>query len=250
MSNSIDDKDLIETVRSGELESLDAQGILTWAIENYGSRMALSCSFGGMTGQVLIDMAYRINRKTRVLVLDTGRLPQETYELIDRVRDRYDMQVEVLVPETESLELFVRQHGMNSFYESVENRKQCCNLRKVEPLNRALAKLDAWVSGLRRDQSETRSDLRKVEIDNAHGGIVKVNPLIDWTQEQIDDYIKEFNVPVNRLHNKGYPSVGCAPCSRAIGPGDDVRAGRWWWENPDTKECGIHIGEQFDGSGI
>jgi phosphoadenosine phosphosulfate reductase len=250
MTNSIDTKDLLEVVRSGELESLSAQEILTWAIGNYGSRLALSCSFGGMTGQVLIDMAYRIDRKTRVLVLDTGRLPQETHNLIDRVRDRYDMNVEALYPEAESLELFVRQHGMNSFYESVEQRKQCCNLRKVEPMNRALAKLDAWVSGLRRDQSDTRSEVRKVEIDKAHGGIVKVNPLIDWTQEQVDDYIKEFNVPVNSLHKKGYPSVGCAPCSRAIEPGDHVRAGRWWWENPDDKECGIHIPGQMDGSGI
>jgi len=229
---------------------LSAQEILTWAIKNFHPELVLSCSFGGLSGMVLIDMAQKIEPSTRVFVLDTGRLPQETYNLIDRVRERYDLALEVVFPNAREVENLVRSQGMNGFYESVEKRKRCCAVRKVGPMNRALAGVNAWVSGLRWDQSTTRGDVKKVEIDDVHGGIIKVNPLVDWTGEQVEEYVKANNVPVNRLHSKGYPSVGCAPCSRAIGVGDDVRAGRWWWENPETKECGIHVGEQFGGSGI
>lgn len=199
---------------------------------------------------VLVDMASRIEPSARVFAIDTGRLPQETYDLIDRVRERYDLALEVFFPEAQGVQELIQKQGMNGFYESVEKRKRCCKVRKVEPMNRALVGLDAWISGLRWDQSVTREDAKKVAIDEVHGGIIKVNPLVDWTSRQVDEYVETYNLPVNRLLRQGYPSVGCAPCSRAIAPGDDPRAGRWWWENPETKECGLHVGEQFGGSGI
>lgn len=237
-------------IESGELEPLAAGDLLAWAIERFHPRLALSASFGAPEGMVLLDMMHRIEPTSRVFVLDTGRLPQATHDLIDRVRDRYDKAIEVIFPAAADVEEMVRRHGMNLFYESVEKRQLCCRLRKVEPMKRYLANLDAWVSGLRRDQNVTRAETRKVEIDRAHGGIVKVNPLADWTHDAVLQYVHAHEVPVNRLHAQGYPSVGCDPCSRAIGPGDDLRAGRWWWELPETKECGIHVGEEREGSGI
>jgi len=160
------------------------------------------------------------------------------------------MQVEVLFPRAEDVEDMTRRKGLNLFYESVENRQICCRIRKVEPLNRYLAGLDAWVTGLRRDQNITRSDTPKLEIDRVHGGMIKLNPIADWTGEQVMAYIRAHDVPINRLHEEGYPSVGCAPCTRAIRPGEDLRAGRWWWENAESKECGIHVDEENQGSGI
>jgi phosphoadenosine phosphosulfate reductase len=246
------ENEVLRFVRSGAGEPLGAQEILTWALGNFASRIALSCSFGAPEGLVLLDMMHRIDPASRVFVLDTGRLPQETYDLIDRVRDRYDKQVEVVFPRSEAVQAMVRERGLNLFYESVENRQRCCNVRKVEPLNRYIAAedLDAWVTGLRRGQSVTRGDTPKLEIDSAHGGIIKLNPIADWTHDQVMEYIEANGVPTNRLLASGYPSVGCAPCSRAIQPGDDLRAGRWWWENSDTKECGIHVDEENQGSGI
>ena len=240
----------VSFIQSGEAESLSAQEILTWAIKNYTPNISLACSFGAPEGLALLDMMQRIDPSSRVFVLDTGRLPQATHDLIDRVRERYDVRVEVLFPQAEAVEDLVRRHGLNLFYESVEKRQLCCRIRKVEPLERHLAGLDAWVSGLRRDQNVTRTDTPKLEIDPSRRGIVKVNPIADWTREDVLDYVKAHDVPTNRLHAEGYPSVGCAPCSRAIAPGDDPRAGRWWWENPETKECGIHVGEENEGSGI
>jgi len=244
--------DLLRFIESGEAEPLSAPEILSFALKNFAPRIALSCSFGAPEGLALLDMMHRIDPASRVFVLDTGRLHQAAYDLIDRVRDRYDKQVEVVFPRAQDVEKMVRQRGLNLFYESVENRQLCCRLRKVEPMNRYLAEegLEAWVSGLRRDQGVTRTETPKLEIDEAHGGIVKVNPIADWTRDQVMAYVDEHDVPINRLHHEGYPSVGCAPCSRAIGAEDDERAGRWWWEDPDTKECGIHIGEESDGSGI
>ena len=235
-------------IHSGAAESLSPWEILSWGLKNYGSRIILSCSFGAPEGLVLLDMMQRIDPASRVFVLDTGRLPQATYDLIDRVRDRYDVRVEVIFPQAEAVQDLVRDSGLNLFYESVEKRQLCCRVRKVDPLNRYLADFDAWVTGLRRDQNVTRSDTAKIEIDHAHGGIVKLNPIADWSHERVMDYVDEHAVPINRLHAEGYPSVGCAPCSRAIAPGDDPRAGRWWWEHPDSRECGIHIEEK--GSGI
>jgi len=241
---------VLQEIASGRFEKADAREILTWGIENFHPRLSLSASFGAPEGMVLLDMMHRIEPSARVFVLDTGRLPQAVYDLIDRVRDKYDKHVEVLFPVAEDVQAMVRERGMNLFYESVENRKLCCRIRKVEPMKRHLVDLDAWVSGLRRDQGVTRTDTPKVEIDRAHGGLVKLNPLADWTSDQVWQYVRAHGVPVNRLHQQGYPSVGCEPCTRAISPGEDARAGRWWWEGADTKECGIHVGEESQGSGI
>jgi thioredoxin-dependent adenylylsulfate APS reductase len=233
-----------------EAESWTAWEILTWALKNHHPRIALSCSFGNPEGLVLLDMMHRIEPGARVYAIDTGRLHQATYDLIDRVRDRYDKEIEVIFPEAGAVQAMVREHGMNLFYESLEKRRLCCAIRKVEPNRLYLASLDAYVTGLRREQNVTREAAGKLEIDGRHGGILKVNPLADWTSDQVWGYVREHDVPVNRLHREGFPSVGCAPCTRAVAPGEDVRAGRWWWENADTKECGLHEGEEADGSGI
>ncbi len=237
-----------EGLESGRFEAMSPEEILTWSIKNMHPRLALSCSFGNPEGLVLLDMMHRIEPSSRVYVLGTGRLHQATYDLIDRVRDRYDKEVEVVFPDAASVEAMVREHGMNLFYESLEKRKLCCRLRKVEPNAAYLRELDGHVTGLRRAQNVTRTDAAKVELDGH--GLVKVNPLVDWTSKDVWDYVREHQVPVNRLHTEGFPSVGCAPCTRAIKAGEDPRAGRWWWENPDTKECGLHVDEEADGSGI
>lgn len=242
--------DVIRVVTENQMENLSAQEILTWAIKNFHPRLVLSASFGGPEGMVLVDMMHKIDRSSRVFLLDTGRLHQATYDLVDRVRDRYEKRVEVVFPRNEDVEAMVAEKGHNLFYESQENRKLCCRLRKVEPLRRYLADADAYVSGLRRDQNANRAATRKVEFDEAAGGIVKLNPLADWTHEDVSRYVEQHQVPVNRLHRQNYPSVGCEPCTRAVKLGEDPRAGRWWWENDDTRECGIHIGEEEGGSGI
>jgi len=243
-------QELLGVIRSSEVESWSPQEILTWALKNFQPRIALSCSFGAPEGLVLLDMMHRIDPSSRVFVLDTGRLPQATHDLIDRVRERYDKPVEVILPDTAAVAAMVGEHGMNLFYESVEKRQRCCGVRKVEPLKQYLSELDAWVTGLRRDQSLSRNDTTKIQLDHTHGGIVKLNPIADWTREQVLDYVRVHNVPTNRLHAQGYPSVGCEPCSRAIRAGEDSRAGRWWWESSGNRECGIHFGEEGQGSGI
>ncbi len=237
-------------ISGNRAESLSAEEILGWGLENFHPRIALSCSFGAPEGMTILDMMHRIEPASRVFVLDTGRLPQATYDLIDRVRDRYGKSVEVIFPRARDVESMVRQKGLNLFFESVENRQLCCRIRKVEPLNQYLRDLDAWVTGLRRDQNVTRADTPKIEIDKSHGGIVKINPIADWSSDRVLEYVGDHGIPINRLHSQGYPSVGCAPCSRAIAPGDDPRAGRGWWENPETRECGIHTVEEEGGSGI
>jgi len=229
-----------------EFETKTAQEVLGWALKTYGSRIALASSFGA-EDVVLIDMMVKLDPQVRIFTLDTGRLPQETYNVMDAIRRKYDIPIEVYFPRTDAVEEMVRTKGLNLFYGSIENRKLCCGIRKVEPLNRALSQLDAWVTGLRRDQSVTRTEVHKVEPDPSHPGLVKVNPLVDWTWEQVWDYIKANGVPYNELHDRGFPSIGCAPCTRAVRPGEDLRAGRWWWENPDTKECGLHVKEAFKG---
>jgi phosphoadenosine phosphosulfate reductase len=240
---------ILQDIESGRLELLEPREILSWAVKNFHPRLALSCSFGNPEGLVLLDMLRALEPRPRVFVLDTGRLHHAIYDLIDRVRDRYDVEVEVVFPDAEAVQKMVRQHGMNLFYESLAKRQLCCRLRKVEPNRRYLAELDAYVTGLRREQGVTRSETRKVEID-ADGRLVKINPLVDWTADQVWQYVRAHGLPVNRLHAEGFPSVGCAPCTRAVKPGEDPRAGRWWWENPETKECGLHGDEEADGSGI
>jgi phosphoadenosine phosphosulfate reductase len=241
---------ILEETPKGAVESKDPTEILTWIIERFHPRLALSCSFGNPEGMVLLDMMHRIEPSSRVFILDTGRMPQETYDLIDRVRDRYDKEVEVVLPDSDAVQCMVRKHGMNLFYESLVKRRLCCRLRKVEPNARFLADLDAYVTGLRRRQNVTRTDISKVEVDRTNGGILKVNPLVDWSYNDVWQYVRARSIPVNRLHDQGYPSVGCAPCTRAVQAGEDPRAGRWWWENPETKECGLHADEEIGGSGI
>lgn len=241
---------VLRDVESGRLERLSTREILIWSVENFHPQLALACSFGNPEGLVLLDLLHGIEPEARVFTLDTGRLPQATYDLIDRVRERYGKEVEVVFPEPEAVQDMVRKHGMNLFYESLEKRQLCCRLRKVEPNRRYLAGLEAYVTGLRREQAVTRAETRKVEIDETHGGIVKVNPLADWSAEEVWQYVRAQDVPVNRLHSQGYPTVGCEPCSRAVAPGEDPRSGRWWWEREETRECGLHVDEERDGSGI
>jgi len=221
------------------LEKKSAEEIISWADKKFKNKVALACSFGA-EDVVLIDLWAKINPKFRIFTLDTGRLPQETYSLMEEMRKRYNLNIEFYFPDYHKVEEMLNKYGPNLFYESVELRKLCCNIRKVEPLNRALKDLSAWVCGLRREQSITRQDIQKIEIDSAHNGIYKINPLADWKDADVWNYIRENHVPYNALHDKGYPSIGCAPCTRAIKPGEDIRAGRWWWERPETKECGLH----------
>ena len=242
---------VMDEIHSGRLDALSPQELLAWGFEKFTPRIALSASFGSPDGLVILDMMHQLDpKRTRVFTIDTGRLPQETYSLIDRVRERYDVEVEVYFPDPERVQKMVRAHGMNLFYDSVEKRKLCCGVRKVEPLQRALADLDAWISGLRPEQSVTRADVRAVEVDELHDGRIKLNPLARWTKDDVWAYVRKHAVPVNVLHARGYPSVGCAPCSRAISEGEDERAGRWWWEQPESRECGIHTGYEEKGSGI
>ncbi|MEA3122927.1 MAG: phosphoadenosine phosphosulfate reductase [Paraburkholderia sp.] len=175
-----------------------------------------------------------------IFSLNTGRLHAETVGMIDRVRERYGYEIEQFHPQPQAVDAYVAKQGLNAFYESVELRKLCCEIRKVEPLNRALAGVDAWVTGQRREQSVTRAELGEEEHDAARG-VAKYNPLADWTEAEVWAYLRKHEVPVNPLHARGYPSIGCEPCTRAIRPGEDSRAGRWWWESRDTKECGLHI---------
>lgn len=222
-----------------DLESKTAEEILIWVNETFGEKSALASSFGA-EDVVLTDMLLKINPKFKIFTLDTGRLPAETYDVWERIEEKYGVKIEAYFPETKSLEEMINKHGPNLFYRSVYLRKLCCNIRKVEPLNRALKGLEAWVCGLRKGQSVTRQDIKKVEIDDMHNGIIKVNPLADWSETQVWAYIRENNVPYNKLHDQNYPSIGCAPCTRAVKPGEDIRAGRWWWELPESKECGLH----------
>jgi phosphoadenosine phosphosulfate reductase len=221
-------------------EGASADEIVAWAAGRFGERLALACSFGA-EDMVLVDILARVAPAAHVFVLDTGRLHQATYDLMQRARERYPLEFRTYFPRTASVEELIRVKGPNSFYESVDNRKECCHIRKVEPLGRALAGLDAWMTGLRRAQSVTRTALDIVESDEAHGGIVKINPLAEWPEERVWEYIRANNVPYHRLHDQGYPSIGCEPCTRPVLPGQDLRSGRWWWENPEGKECGLHL---------
>lgn len=217
----------------------DARDILRWALPRFGRRLAIASSFS-IEDCVVIDLAHAIDPSVRVFALDTGRLPDETYMTAERVRAKYGVEIEWRFPEREPVERLIRIKGLYSFRDSLEDRHECCGIRKVEPLGRALGELDAWVTGLRREQSVTRSDTAEVEIDGDHGGLAKVNPIIAWTADQVRSYAQERRVPIHPLHDRGYPSIGCAPCTRAVAPGEHPRAGRWWWENPENKECGLH----------
>ena len=226
---------------SDEFESKSAHQILKWAIDTFGTKIALASSFGA-EDVVIIDMMAKTDKsRAKVFTLETGRLNQETYDVMDAIRVKYGIPIDAYFPDQKEVEEMIRSKGMNLFYESVENRKLCCEIRKVHPLNRALATLDGWITGLRRDQVTTRSTTKKIELDAAHGGIIKLNPIADWSSDMVWDYIHKNNVPYNKLHDKGFPSIGCEPCTRAVMPGEDPRAGRWWWENAAAKECGLHF---------
>jgi len=193
----------------------------------------------GAEDMVLLDLVARTAAAIRVLTLDTGRLPQETHDLMARARLRYGLPIEVVVPEARALSEFVGANGTNAFYASLDLRKRCCAIRKIEPLRGALAGAGAWITGLRRGQGVTRADVAPVSFDDSFG-LPKIAPLADWDDAAVWDYLRARQVPWNALHDQGYPSIGCAPCTRAVEPGEDPRAGRWWWEQPEHKECGLH----------
>lgn len=224
---------------ASRLDGAPAADVLRWAATRFGDRIAVASSFS-IEDCVVIDIAHKANGAVRVFALDTGRLPEETYQTAERVRDKYNLAIEWFFPERERVEVLERTKGLYSFMDSLDNRHECCGIRKVEPLGRALGGLDAWATGLRREQSVTRADIPAVELDAGHGGIAKLNPIIGWTEAEVLAYADANRVPIHPLHKRGYPSIGCAPCTRAVASGEHPRAGRWWWENPDSKECGLH----------
>lgn len=213
--------------------------LLRVVLDEFGDKVALSSSLGA-EDQVLTHMLCQVTDSPRIFTLDTGRLPQETYDVLDRTRVCYSIDIEVLFPDAQHVQDMVNASGVNLFYKSQAFRKQCCAVRKIAPLKKKLATLDAWVCGLRSQQSTTRSDLERIAWDETFG-LIKISPLADWSTDQVWEYIVENRIPYNALHDQGYPSIGCAPCSRAVEPGQDIRAGRWWWEEPQHKECGLHL---------
>ncbi|OHB78809.1 MAG: phosphoadenosine phosphosulfate reductase [Planctomycetes bacterium RBG_16_55_9] len=223
-----------------ETKGYSAEELLKLVAERFGDKIALATSFGA-EDQVLTDMLYRINNKPSIFTLDTGRLPEETYQVMQTTQEKYGIRIDMLFPDYKKVEEMVNKLGPNLFYTSIEARRLCCEVRKIEPLKRKLSGLQAWICGLRAEQSVTRTNLQRIEFDE-NFGLIKVSPLVDWTTEQVWNYIHENKVPYNKLHDKGYSSIGCAPCTRAVRSGEDIRAGRWWWERPEHKECGLHRG--------
>jgi phosphoadenosine phosphosulfate reductase len=212
--------------------------LLRYFLKKYGRRIALASSLG-LEDQALTDMILKIDPTARIFTIDTGRLFPETYSLIEKTGRRYGVRMEIFFPENAEVEAYVSRNGINAFYESVEKRKACCAVRKIQPLLRALSTLDVWICGLRQEQSVTRAGVERVEWDVANR-LIKINPLVHWSQQEVWAYIRAEDVPYHLLHERNYPSIGCQPCTRAVEPGQDVRAGRWWWENPEHKECGLH----------
>ena len=229
-----------------QCEGKTAEEIIGYVINTLGKTVTLASSLGA-EDQVLTAILGNSFSSVKVFVLDTGRLNQETYDVLEKTRKKYALSFTVFCPHAQSVQALMTEKGPNSFYESIENRKECCAIRKVEPLSRALSGFDAWITGLRRGQSVTRVQLPIIEWDEAHQ-MLKINPLANWTERQVWDYIKAHAIPTNALHQKGYPSIGCEPCTRAIKAGEDLRAGRWWWETPDQKECGLHPSGSKEGS--
>ena len=221
-----------------ELKEKSAIGVLGFFLQHFGEKIVLSTSLG-LEDQVLTEMVMRQKRDTEVFTLDTGRLFPETYDLIARTNKHFKIRMKIYFPEPAKVEEMVASHGINLFYDSVENRKMCCGIRKVAQLPRAFEGMEAWICGLRKDQSVSRFFNSMVEWD-ANNGLVKINPLINWSEKEVWSYIKDHGIPYNLLHDRGFPSIGCEPCTRAIEPGEDVRSGRWWWENELHKECGLH----------
>ena len=229
----------IEIVKNIEekILSLNTSDLIKYILENY-KNVALSSSLGA-EDQVLTDMIFKVNKNSRVFTLDTGRLHSETYKVLDATNLKYGVKIEVFFPKFEDVENLYKIQGVYGHFESIDKRKNCCNIRKIEPLKRALKSVDIWITGLRASQSITREAMQIVEWDE-NFKVVKLNPLINWSEDDVWNYIKENKVPYNKLHDNGFPSIGCEPCTRAIKDGEDIRAGRWWWENPEHKECGLH----------
>jgi phosphoadenosine phosphosulfate reductase len=217
--------------------SLNTIDLIKYILENH-KNIAFSTSLGA-EDQVITDMIYKVDKKTKVFTLDTGRLHSQTYKVMDETNLKYGVKIEVFFPKYEDVQNLYKVQGVNGHFETIEKRKNCCNIRKIEPLKRALKGVDIWITGLRASQSVTREAMPLIEWDD-NFKVIKINPLINWIEEDVWDYIKENRVPYNKLHDMGFPSIGCEPCTRAIKDGEDIRAGRWWWEDPAHKECGLH----------
>jgi phosphoadenosine phosphosulfate reductase len=230
-------KEKIEALNN-QFRDSGPENLLSWFAGAYNGKIAFSTSLGA-EDQVVTYILAAMQIPVKVFTLDTGRLFQETYDLLDITQKKYGITIDVYFPEAAHVEEMVKSKGINLFYESVENRRLCCHIRKIEPLKLALQGMDVWITGLRKDQSVTRSDASMIEWDATFEKI-KINPLINWDSDMVWKYLREMNIPVNELHSLGYPSIGCMPCTRAVEPGEDVRAGRWWWELPQLKECGLH----------
>jgi len=223
---------------NNRLEGKTAQEIIAFFVETMGEKITFGTSMGA-EDQVVTQMLMELKKEVSIFTLDTARLFPETYELIDRTNKKYGIKIDVFFPDYKEVEQMVAEKGINLFFDSVDNRHLCCQIRKLNPLKRALQGKEAWFTGLRKSQSVTRVDMQVVEWDE-NSGMLKVNPLINWSEDDVWEYIEKQGIPFNPLHKKGYPSIGCQPCTRAIMEGEDVRAGRWWWENPDSRECGLH----------
>ncbi|OHD62230.1 MAG: phosphoadenosine phosphosulfate reductase [Spirochaetes bacterium GWF1_49_6] len=229
----------IESIRK-ELETLSAYERVEWSVRTFGAHDIVLSSSLGLEDQVLTHMILNVSKEARIITLDTGRNFQSTYDVMQETMNRYCFYYEIYFPDFRKIEEMARTYGPNLFYESVENRKLCCRIRKIEPLKRALSTVKAWICGLRRDQSITRAEAGVIENDETFG-IYKINPLYDWTGKEVWEYVKENGIPYNMLHDEGYESIGCEPCTRPICDGEDIRAGRWWWETPEKRECGLHV---------
>lgn len=214
--------------------------IIKYVYDKIGASRVVLASSLSIEDQLLTDILLKIDSKARIFFIDTGRHFQSTYDLMERTMRRYHFNYEVYTPESQDLEPLIREYGPNLFYQSVDLRKKCCKIRKVKPLKRVLATVDGWICGLRREQSVTRENINIFEWDYVHS-IYKINPIAFWTEDMVWEYIKKENIPYNSLYDKGFRSIGCQPCTRAVKPGEDVRSGRWWWEDPDKKECGLHV---------
>ena len=221
-----------------QFEGQSPDVVLQYFLSGYTGKIALSSSLS-IEDQVLTDLIVKIDPSTRIFTLDTGRLFPETYSLIDKTNIKYDIHLEVLFPDYTEVEKMVKEEGINLFYKGIDQRKACCRVRKLDPLKRAFQGLEVWVCGLRKEQSVTRQAVKLIEWDE-NNGLIKLNPLINFSEDEVWKYIRKHHVPYNKLHDQGLPSIGCQPCTRAVKPGEDIRAGRWWWENPDQKECGLH----------
>lgn len=213
--------------------------MLSFLERQHPGKVVFSSSMGA-EDQVITHMMVDVMDAPRIFTLDTGRLFYETYDLIEKTQKRFGVSVRIMFPDRKAVEDMVNEKGINLFYYSVENRKRCCHVRKIEPLQRALKGQEVWITGLRREQSPTRNDLQLVEWDESNQ-IIKINPLLEWSEARVWDYIHAHDIPYNSLHDEGYPSLGCKPCTRAVMDGEDIRAGRWWWEQPESKECGLHV---------